>query len=63
MRALAMGAVIALSFLVVSCSDEDRPNDVPRTVPPVSDGAAALPAKVHGVGPTIEVIAYAVSVG
>ena len=59
---LAIGSIMALG-LIAACSDDDRPNDVPRTIPPVSaDGAVAAPV-VKGVGPTIEVLAYDVSIG
>jgi hypothetical protein len=62
--AFAIGSVFALSLLAVACSDEDRPNDVPRTVPPLSDGAAATtPSQVKGVGPTIEAVAREVVAG
>jgi len=56
-RLFAIGSVIAISFALVSCSDDDRPNDVPRTVPPVSDGSAVSAPVVKGVGPTIETLA------
>jgi len=58
----AIGSVVALSLLA-ACSDDDRPNDVPRTIPPaLTDGAAAAPV-VKGVGPTIEVAAHAIAFG
>ncbi|MBI1209907.1 MAG: hypothetical protein GC190_00450 [Alphaproteobacteria bacterium] len=53
MRALAIGSVIALGLLLVGC-DDDRPDDIPRTVPPVSSDGAATPSNVQGVGPTLE---------
>jgi len=55
MRILAIGSVLVLGFFAAACSDEERPNDIPRTVPPVLDGAASAPV-VKGIGPTIEVI-------
>jgi hypothetical protein len=62
--AFAIGFVIALALLVAACNDDDRPNDVPRTVPPLSDGAAATtPAQVKGVGPTIEAVAANIVAG
>jgi hypothetical protein len=62
MRALfAIGSIIALSLLT-ACGDDDRPNDIPRTVPPVSDGAAVSAPVVKGVGPTIEAVATIVAI-
>jgi hypothetical protein len=59
---LSIGSVIALTMFVAACSDDDRPNDIPRTVPPVSgDGAAATAPVVKGVGPTIEALAASTS--
>ena len=64
MRSLvAIGSVIAISFALVSCSDDDRPNDVPRTIPPVTDGGTASAPAVKGVGPTIEVLAFQIGEG
>ena len=62
--AFAIGSVFALSLFAVACSDADLPNHVPRTVPPLSDGAAATtPAQVKGVGPTIEAVAANIVAG
>jgi hypothetical protein len=62
--AFAIGSAIVLSIFVVACGDDDRPNDVPRTVPPVlMDGAAAAAPAVKGVGPTLEASAIARTFG
>jgi hypothetical protein len=58
MRILAIGSVLAFSLFAVACSDDDRPNDVPRTVPPAVDGAASSDPVVKGVGPTIEAAGF-----
>ena len=63
MRTLVACFALASTLLIVSCSDDDRPNDVPRTIPPVSDGSAASAPVVKGVGPAIEVLAFEISEG
>lgn len=55
MRILAIGSVLVLGLFASACGDENGPNDIPRTVPPVSAGAAATAPIVKGVGPIIEV--------
>jgi len=57
-NALTIGFAIGLSLFVVACEDDDRPNEIPRTVPPVStDGAAAVAPAIKGVGPSFEALA------
>ena len=59
-----LGLFAAAALLGMSACNDESPNDVPRTVPPVSgDGAVSTEPVVHGVGPTIEASAHASEIG
>ena len=54
---LALTGALAFVFMIAACDDGngDRPNDIPRTVPPTSvPSSEAVRPPIQGVGPIYE---------
>jgi len=52
---IALSGALAFVFMLAACDDGDRPNDVPRTVPPTSvPSSEAVGPPIQGVGPVYE---------